>query len=147
GDWFLGDVAGESVLVVRSDDGNLRGFYNLCRHRGAQLAPSDGPRCGNAPGVLRCPYHSWTYGLDGAFRRAPFIAEADLDPDELGLHPVGLDEWGGFVFVHLEPAAARALADQLGPIPERIARYPLVTLQRGAQLVYEIAANWKVLAE
>ena len=147
GSWFLGDVAGESLLVVRGDDHGLRAFYNVCRHRGAQLAPADGPQSGTAPGVLRCPYHSWTYGLDGAFRRAPFIADIDLDPTVLGLHPVALDEWGGFVFVHLEPTLAAPLAEQLGPMPERIARYALATLRRGAQLTYDVAANWKVLAE
>jgi Rieske 2Fe-2S family protein len=147
GDWFLGTVADESVLVVRGDDRALRAFYNVCRHRGAQLAPSDGPQSGSAPGVLRCPYHSWTYGLDGGFRRAPFIDDADLPCEALGLHAAGLTEWGGFVFVHLEPAQAVPLAEQLGPIPERIARYPLATLRRAVRLTYDVAANWKVLAE
>jgi len=147
GDWFLGEVGGESVLVVRGDDGALRAFYNVCRHRGAQLAPCDGPQAGTAPGVLRCPYHSWTYGLDGEFRRAPFIADAELDRTALALHPIALEEWAGFVFVHLEPTQAPPLADQLGPIPARVARYELATLQRGAQITYDIAANWKVLAE
>ncbi|HEY5013140.1 MAG TPA: aromatic ring-hydroxylating dioxygenase subunit alpha [Acidimicrobiia bacterium] len=147
GDWFLGDVAGESLLVVRGDDGALRAFFNVCRHRGAQLAPCDGAPTGRAPGALRCPYHSWTYGLDGALRRAPFLTDADLDRSVLGLHEAGLAEWGGFVFVHLEPRTARPLTEQLGPIPERISRYPLATLRRAARLTYEVAANWKVLAE
>jgi Rieske 2Fe-2S family protein len=147
GDWFLGELGGESLLVVRGDDGALRAFYNVCRHRGAQLCASDGPATGHAPGVLRCPYHSWTYGLDGGLRRAPFIAEADLDHASFGLHPAAIDEWGGFVFAHLEPTRATPLADQLGPIPERTARYSLAALRRGARLTYEVAANWKVLAE
>jgi Rieske 2Fe-2S family protein len=147
GDWFLGEVGGESLLIVRGGDGALRAFYNVCRHRGAQLAPCDGPVTGHAAGALRCPYHSWTYGLDGALRRAPFIAEADIDHAAFGLHPAGLAELGGFVFVHLEPATAHPLAEQLGPIPERIARYPLDALRRGASITYEVAANWKVLAE
>jgi Rieske 2Fe-2S family protein len=147
GDWFLGDVGGESLLVVRGDDGALRAFFNVCRHRGAELAPCDGAPTGHAPGVLRCPYHSWTYGLDGALRRAPFLTDADFDRAALGLHEAGLAQWGGFVFVHLEPRTARPLTEQLGPIPERISRYPLDTLQRAARLTYEVAANWKVLAE
>jgi Rieske 2Fe-2S family protein len=147
GDWFLGDVGGESLLVVRGDDDALRAFFNVCRHRGAQLAPCDGAPAGHAPGALRCPYHSWTYGLDGALRRAPFLTDADFDRSALGLHAAGLAEWGGFVFVHLAPRTARSLAAQLGPIPERVARYPLATLRRAARLTYEVAANWKVIAE
>jgi Rieske 2Fe-2S family protein len=147
GDWFLGAVGDESLLVVRGDDGTLRAFFNVCRHRGAQLAPCDGAQSGHAAGALRCPYHSWTYGLDGALRRAPFLDDTDLDRAALGLHRAGLAEWGGFVFAHLEPGKARPLAEQLGPIPDRIARYPLASLRRAARLTYEVAANWKVLAE
>ncbi|HEX4494006.1 MAG TPA: aromatic ring-hydroxylating dioxygenase subunit alpha [Acidimicrobiia bacterium] len=147
GDWIRGTVGGESLLIVRGDDGALRAFFNVCRHRGAELAPCDGPAIGHANGALRCPYHSWTYGLDGGFRRAPFLPDGTLDRDAFALHPAALDEWGGFVFVHLEPAPASPLATQLGPIPDRIARYDLASLRRGAQLVYEVAANWKVLAE
>ena len=149
GDWFLGTVGGESLMIVRGDDDRLRAFFNVCRHRGAELAPCDGPASGHAAGALRCPYHSWTYGLDGALHRAPFVADDAIDRDALGLHTAGLAEWGGFVFVHLDPVHAppASLAEQLGPIPDRTARYGLASLRRGAQLVYEVAANWKVLAE
>src|SRR5690606_31207064 len=77
--------------------------------------------------------------------RAPFVD--DLDRDRFGLHPVAVDSWGGWLFVHLTPDEAPALAQQLGPIPERVQRYPLDDLRRGASLTYEVAANWKVLAE
>ena len=147
GDWFRATVGGESLLVVRGEDERLRAFFNVCRHRGAELAPCDGPASGHAPGALRCPYHSWTYGLDGAFRRAPFVADTDLDHDALGLHAAGVAEWGGFVFVQLDPARATSLSAQLGPIPERTANYGLESLRRGARVVYDVAANWKVLAE
>ena len=142
GDVCAVDVAGESVLVVRDGDA-LRGFYNVCRHRGSQLVD---PGCStHVAGGLRCPYHAWTYGLDGGLRRAPFVD--DLDTASFGLHPVGLATWGGWVFVHLTPTEAPPLADQLGPIPERLRRYPLADLRRGARLEYDVAANWKVIAE
>jgi Rieske 2Fe-2S family protein len=80
-------------------------------------------------------------------RRAPFVADGEIDYASFGLHPAGVDEWGGFVFAHLEPARATALSEQLGPIPERTARYPLADLRRGARITYAVAANWKVLAE
>jgi Rieske 2Fe-2S family protein len=142
GDVLAVDVAGESVLLVRDGDA-LRGFYNVCRHRGSQIVD---PGCTtHVAGGLRCPYHAWTYGLDGGLRRAPFVDEVDLD--RFGLHPVGVDTWGGWVFVHLTPGEATSLADQLGAIPERVRRYPLADLRVGARLEYDVAANWKVLAE
>jgi glycine betaine catabolism A len=142
GDVCAVDVAGESVLLVRDSDA-LRGFYNVCRHRGSQLVD---PGCStHVAGGLRCPYHAWTYGLDGSLRRAPFVD--DLDTASFGLHPVGLATWGGWVFVHLTPTEAPPLADQLGPIPQRLCRYPLADLRRGARLEYDVAANWKVIAE
>lgn len=148
GDYLAVDVAGESVLLVRDSDGTLRGFYNLCRHRGSTLVDADpdgAPSGGRFSGGIRCPYHAWTYGLDGCLKRAPFVAE--VDHDVFGLHPVGVDTWGGWIFVHLTPQDAVSLAEQLGPIPERVRRYPLADLRRGDQVVYEVAANWKVIAE
>jgi Rieske 2Fe-2S family protein len=142
GDWRSVEVGGESVLLVRDGD-RIRGFYNLCRHRGSQLVDEGGE--GRFAGAVRCPYHSWTYGLDGRLRRAPFLD--GLDPEGHSLHPVGVDTWGGFVFAHLESDGAEPLADQLGPLPARTRRYPLAELRRGARLVYDVAANWKVLAE
>lgn len=147
GDHVAVDVAGESVLVVR-DGAELRGFYNLCRHRGSTLVDptDDGSPCsGRFAGGIRCPHHAWTYGLDGGLRRAPFLDEADRD--DLGLHPVGVETWGGWIFVHLMPDDAEPLARQLGPIPERVRRYPLADLRRGAVAAYDVGANWKVIAE
>ncbi len=145
GDRLLVDVAGESIVVVRDDEGALRAFYNVCRHRGAELIDPAGPACGSFGAAIRCPYHAWTYGLDGELRRAPFLDPADKP--EVALHQVAVDVWGGFVFVNLAAGEAAPLADQLGPIPERVRRYPLHTLRRGLSYTYEVAANWKVLAE
>jgi Rieske 2Fe-2S family protein len=141
------ELAGESLLVIRQHDGSLRAFYNLCRHRGAQVVDTAGSPCTQVR-ALRCPYHSWTYGLDGALRSTPFLERiADEAAGALDLHPVGAAEWGGFVWVHLTPAAARPLAEQLGDVVARVARYPLAALHRGATITYDVAANWKVLAE
>jgi Rieske 2Fe-2S family protein len=147
GDRLVVDVAGESVLVVR-DGEELRAFYNLCRHRGSTLVdpdPDGAPCAGHFAGGIRCPYHAWTYGLDGGLRRTPFVDGVDLEA--FGLHPVGVETWGGWIFVHLTPSDAPPLAEQLGPIPERLRRYPLADLRRGAVEVYDVAANWKVIAE
>jgi glycine betaine catabolism A len=145
GDWHRVEFAGESLLLVRDTDGALRGFFNVCRHRGAQLVPSDGPDAGHVKSIIRCPYHAWAYGLDGRFRHAPWLD--DLDPDEFGLHEVALDTWGGFVFVHLDAHPEQSLAEQLGPIPQRCARYPLADLRVGTSVSYAVHANWKLIAE
>ena len=149
------EVAGESVLLVRTRAGELRAHYNVCRHRGSQVVPSPptGPGCPQATparkaGSLRCPYHSWTYRLEGDLLRAPWSEEIDgFDEAAFGLHPVGVATWGGFVFLHLTPERAVPLADQLGLVPERLRRYPLESLGVGRRLVYAVEANWKLLAE
>jgi Rieske 2Fe-2S family protein len=155
GDYLTADVAGESIVVVRGDDGALRGFYNLCRHRGSRLVPPEdcepaavkaGPS-GCFAGSIRCPYHAWTYGLDGTLRSAPFLPDLRSHRAALSLHRVDVDIWGGFVFVRLEPAAEPSLEDALGEIPARVAAYQLDGLRIGARLRYEVAANWKVVLE
>ena len=110
------DVAGESVLLVRTRAGELAAHYNVCRHRGSQVVPCPpaepgGPQATPArkAGSLRCPYHSWTYRLEGDLLRAPWSEEIDgFDPAAFGLHPVGVATWGGFVFLHLTPARGTA---------------------------------------
>lgn len=109
GDRLLVDVAGESI-VVRDEHVALRAFYNVCRHRGAELLAPGEPTCGSFGSAIRCPYHAWTYGLDGALRRAPFLGRGDT-PD-IALHQVPVDEWGGFVFVNLSGDDAVPLLEQ-----------------------------------
>lgn len=159
GDYLHADVAGERILVVRTRGGDLRAHYDVCRHRGSRLI-LDRPTTVNADvpaptgrfkGVIRCPYHSWCYELDGRVRNAPFLGERDdFEPEAFGLHPVELDAWGGWLFVRLvrpDRTEPPALADQLGPIPDRLRRYPLEELRVARRIVYEVAANWKVVLE
>ena len=154
------EVLGESLLIARTKEGRLAAHYNVCRHRGARLCASEGPpgeTClpktggAGAPGAtIRCPYHSWTYGLDGKLIGAPFLnQEPALRAEDLSLHPCAIAEWGGFFFLNLWPNGprARSLEDALGAIPERVRRYPLATLRTAKRIVYEVRANWKVIAE
>jgi Rieske 2Fe-2S family protein len=151
GAYLRGDVAGESVIVVRTSDGGLRGFYNVCRHRGSQLVPDDDPPLGRFKGSIRCPYHAWTYGLDGRLRLAPFLTDSDgLCRGQLSLHSIAVGTWGGFVFVNLTPdelTPGRSLPATLGPVVERTANYPLAELRSGERHTYDVAANWKVIVE
>jgi Rieske 2Fe-2S family protein len=149
------EVLGESILLVRNREGQLRAFYNVCRHRGSRLCrepPAEGAAAvlggGLTGGRITCPYHRWTYDLDGRLIGAPYLTgEPGFDKALFSLYPVGLECWGGFVFVHLTPARAAPLAAQLGAIPERVARYPLSELRIGHTIRYEVAANWKVICE
>jgi glycine betaine catabolism A len=147
------EVAGESVILVRDRGGALRGFYNVCRHRGARLAGSlDEAGCaqpGRFGNAIRCPYHSWTYGFTGELRHAPFLTEEQgLGKEDLGLHPVDVAAWGGFAFAYLTPSEPHpGLGDALGGVPERLRRYPLVDLRRARRIEYDVAANWKVILE
>jgi Rieske 2Fe-2S family protein len=145
------DVYGESVLVARTTDGRLTGHYNVCRHRGTQLLPAgpDDPVPGSYDAkAFRCPYHSWTYDLDGRLLRAPHTEEVtDFEPSRFGLKTVGVATWGGFLFVHLTPAAAEPFDDVIAPIAARLQRYPLAALKIGRRISYDVAANWKLIAE
>lgn len=166
GNYVAADVAGESILVVRGIGGELAGFYNLCRHRGCRLQPvADGlpaaslEPTGHADGSIRCPYHGWTYGLDGLLRSAPFLPDLRRYRDRLALNPVEVATWGGFVFARLGPVAAHqgaahqnagerpSLTRQLDGADHRLARYPLAGLRTAVRLVYRVAANWKVICE
>ena len=156
GDFRLLDVLGESLILVRNREGVLRAFYNTCRHRGTRLCrEADHPGRttpalpgGIGGGRITCPYHQWSYDLDGRLLAAPHLGgEAGFDKSLFSLYPAGVECWGGFVFLNLTPAKAGTLAAQLGEIPARIARYPLSELRIGHTIRYEVAANWKVLCE
>ncbi len=158
GDYLHVSVAGESLVVVRGKDDALRAFYNVCRHRGSRLVrePAQPEAQGAAPversgrmeGAIVCPYHAWTYNLDGSLRASPFVRFDDSCPkSSFSLVPVRLERWGGFVFVNLSEAPSQTLADQVGTVAQRLARYPLQDLRRGGQIVYDVHANWKVIAE
>ena len=145
GDYRVVDLAGESIVLVRGDDERLRAFFNVCRHRGCQLVDSEDPDAtsGRFKANIRCPYHSWTYRLDGALHHAPHM---EVDKERYHLHEARLDAWAGFVFVNVKPGV-KTLAEHLGPVPDRVARYPLAELVVGRRIGYSVAANWKVLLE
>ncbi len=156
GDHVVLDLFGESVLAVRNREGRLRAFYNVCRHRGSRLcrtpAETEAMHVKLPGGItgsrIVCPYHQWSYDFNGALVAAPHLgAAAGFDKEDFHLYPVGIDTWGGFVFLNLTPAEAKPLAAQLDGIPDRLQRYPLADLRVGATIRYEVAANWKIICE
>jgi glycine betaine catabolism A len=137
------EIAGESVLVTSDEEGVLHATYNVCRHRGSQLCAPGQPARDAAS--LRCPYHSWTYGLDGSLLRAPHATVEE--PADFALHPVGVETWEGFVLVNLTPAHAQPLAEQVAHADAALGNYRMGDLATGQVLRYEVAANYKVLLE
>jgi len=149
------EVLGESILVTVTKDGVLHAHYNVCRHRGSQLIPVDsatGPPTPTKASALRCPYHSWTYDLDGSLLHAPHTEDIeDLDRSAFSLNRVQVDRWGGFLWLKLAEDSASGdhvtLSAELSDVPRRVSRYPLASLVLGRQLVYDVPANWKLIAE
>ncbi len=145
------DVVGESLLLTSDAEGRLHGAYNVCRHRGSQLRPVVDERSATpvacAAAALRCPYHSWTYALDGRLMHAPHADLGGEDVDAFRLNPVAVEAWAGFVFVHLTPQTAAPLGEAVERAGLALANYRLSTLVTGATMTYEVAANYKVLLE
>jgi phenylpropionate dioxygenase-like ring-hydroxylating dioxygenase large terminal subunit len=132
------------VVVVRGNDGRLRAFLNVCRHRGSLVCEGEGRR-----ETLQCPYHAWTYNLDGSLRTAPRTdSESGFDRSELGLLPMAVDTWGPFVFVNPDVEAA-PLGDTLGDLPDLVAAAGIDVDAIGFhhRTEAEYAANWKICCE
>ncbi|MGB7364065.1 MAG: aromatic ring-hydroxylating dioxygenase subunit alpha [Rhodococcus sp. (in: high G+C Gram-positive bacteria)] len=150
------NVGRESVLVVRGRDGELRAFLNVCRHRGAQICTEE---TGQVKRNLQCPYHAWTYGLDGKLVAAPNLSSlseasgAPLDRTEWGLIPVAVRQWLGYAWLCLADDPPSFEDDVVGAVTERlgdpgaIERYGMESLELGRREVYDVAANWKLIVE
>jgi len=161
GSYAVLDIAGESILVVRTRSGEIKAHYNVCRHRGARLVPVPGEEVENGVklkgGVLgetgiRCAYHQWLYSLDGDLLNAPYTEEGeDFCKGDFSLYPIRVNCWGGFIFVNLSPPLVRVekrtLQKQFGGAMERVKRYPLTELRIAKRIIYEVEANWKVVLE
>lgn len=144
GDYFTTRCAHVPIVITRDLDGIVRGFVNVCRHRSAEVALGAGNRS-----TLQCPYHAWTYGLDGTLHHAPRCdRERQFNPTELALIPVKVECWESFIFVNLD-LNAPPLHQYLGALPEVIASsgVNIKALKLHKRTEFDMAANWKVVAE
>ncbi len=142
GSYLTADIAGEPVLVVRDEQGNLRAFANVCQHRAAVLVPD---ACGRVT-RLRCRYHGWTYDLQGRLRGTPeFEGVEEFCKEDNGLVALAVAVWGPYVWVNA--ASAPSLAEYLAPLPERTRGMGLEGLRWAARREYEIDCNWKVYVD
>jgi choline monooxygenase len=144
GGFFTADLAGDPLVVARGEDGQLRAFYNVCRHHAAAVVTE---AQGSAK-QFRCPYHGWTYGIDGALKgMVEFEGVCNFDRAKNGLVPVQVDTWENFVYVNLDDRAA-PLRDFLGKIPEIVAPLQLTKkLKYFDRRVYTLNCNWKVYVD
>ncbi len=144
GDYVLVQWAGESLILLRDQDGRPRAHYNVCRHRGARLCEAD---AGHLGGAIVCPYHAWTYGLDGALLAARHMqAVAGFDRRNYPLHAAHVAEWEGFLFLNL--ARDPEPFDQFfAPLLGKFSAWDLPRLRLGHRAEYELQANWKLVVE
>jgi phenylpropionate dioxygenase-like ring-hydroxylating dioxygenase large terminal subunit len=144
GEWRTLEYLGESIVVIRGDDGEVRAFSNVCRHRGSRLV--DGSA--GCAKVLTCPYHAWSYARDGRLVGVPHRNEyPGLKTDDLGLHPVDLENWRGFLFVTLEPGLPK-VAEMMAPYEEEVEPYRFEDLRvLGRVTVRPRRLNWKTLCD
>ena len=143
-------VGSESIIVTRNRRGEVNAFFNVCRHRGAKLCTEES---GQVARAFQCPYHAWTYDLDGKLVAAPNLTKMpDIDRVDYGLAKIAVQEWLGYVWVCLAESpppftdVTRAVVDRLGDL-ESLERYDIARLSVGRRIVYDVKANWKLIIE
>ena len=159
GDYFTAEVAGESLIIVRDKRAEICGFYNVCRHRGSRLIEN---RKGQLSAAIQCPYHAWTYGLDGRLLGAPHMDDVlGFNKADYSLRPVNVALWEGFIFVNLAEAGALtsilsqrerrkqdgfvSLEDWFATLAGKFARWNLPSLRSARRIEYDVRANWKLI--
>jgi Rieske 2Fe-2S family protein len=144
GSYITREIGTESVIVIGGEDGRPRAFHNVCRHRGSRLFEEEE---GAVRKRIRCPYHAWSYDLEGNLRGAPHMDEVeDFDPACFGLREVRSAVAGGLVLIDLGGRAGAA-EDHVGELLPKLEHYSVAELRRGGLLTYEVKANWKGIAE
>lgn len=140
GAYYVADVQGRSIAIVRDRDGDLRAFYNVCKHRAHHLLKGEGKTR-----MVTCPYHAWSYNLDGTLRQAPHTdALVNFDKDKICLDQVKVEEFCGFIYVNLDPGA-QSLAEQTGDLAKEITAFApdIADLTHARRLTFEMKSNWK----
>ena len=159
GDYVVQQVIGESLIVIRDKSGEIRGFFNVCRHRGTRLKED---ASGHAS-AIQCPYHAWTYGLDGRLIGAPHMDEVPgFNKAEYSLHLVNLGVWEGFIFINLNDGEARlrseptarqrsgdfiSLKRWVAPLNGKFSHWNMSILRPAKRIEYDVRANWKLMFE
>ena len=142
GSYFLTEVGEESLIVLRNGQGEARGFYNVCRHRGTRLCAES---AGQLAHTIQCPYHAWTYDLSGSLIGAPNMHELpNFRKEDYPLAAAAAAEWEGCLFVNLD-AGGPPLSQALAPIWHKFHAWRLAELVVAQETTYEVGANWKLI--
>lgn len=147
GDYIAMDLVGERALIVRGEDGQVRAFHNLCRHRGSRVVGENHGHCRSA---IICPFHGWVYNLDGTLRGASQPATLpDLDPVKYGLKALEMDIWNGYVFVRFKPGPQPKVSEVMARFAPELAQYSAEKFVPTGQGFYtvEVEANWKCVRD
>jgi glycine betaine catabolism A len=143
GDFFLADVSGESVIITRDREGAVRAYYNVCRHRGTRVCEEER---GHAA-AIQCPYHAWTYGLDGRLIGAPHMDEVKrFKREQYSLWAANVGLWEGFIFVNLAKDPV-PLKEWFAPLRGKFSHWNLAGLRSAKRVEYDVKANWKLMFE
>ena len=141
GDYFTAEVAGERLIIIRDKHGAIHGFYNVCRHRGSRLIENRNGQCA----AIQCPYHAWTYALDGRLIGAPHMDETPgFNKADYSLGQTQLGIWEGFIFVNLADASAR-LEEWFAPLTGKFSHWNMAALRSAKRIEYDVDANWKLM--
>ena len=149
GDYVVRDIAGESIFIVRNGEGALRAFYNVCSHRGTKFL-DDVEGTASVRKAFKCPYHAWTFDLNGRLIGSPNVKEDEhFDRAEHPLYGIAVDSYAGFLFLNMSKEP-RPLMEALTDGAETMTvfeRFKMQDMRIGARIVYEVAANWKIVVE
>lgn len=146
GAWFVASIGTQKIIVTRVSENRLMAFHNTCRHRGSELCREDAGQFRN--GRIICPYHTWTYSLQGDLLATPSRLETDdFDPKNYSLYKVEVDTWGGFIFVNLSATPKTTLMQHLGSEAHNLKNWPLADMRSVRQEKMVVACNWKIFWE
>jgi len=146
GDYFTTTIGDQNIIVTRTTNGDIRAWYNTCRHRGSRLCTSPDGRFPN--GRIICPYHTWTFSTNGELLATPGrIETTDFNKSDYSLHGVHADTWRGFVFVNLDNAPAKDLSGFMADKGAYVENWPLEDLRPVHQEIHTIGCNWKIYWE
>ena len=144
GQFVVRELHGDNIIVTRTADGRVRAFHNVCRHRGTRLCTEPS---GTFSGSIQCPYHAWTYALDGRLIGAPHMEDVPhFRREEHSLSPVHAGEWDGHLFLNLSRTPG-PLLEQLAGLPAKFRPWRMEELRLGHRIVYDVKANWKLIVQ
>ena len=144
GQFIVRELLGESIIITSNAAGKVNAFYNVCRHRGTKLCTE---HQGSFPGSIQCPYHAWTYDLDGRLIGAPHMEEVPhFAKGDYPLNRIAADVWDGHIFINLSPAPS-PLLEQLAELPGKFVSWRMQDLRLGHRIVYDVKANWKLIIQ